>query len=310
MSDRSGMMPSMNKLSRADRVRVLTALAEGCSVSAAVRMTDVSKPTVLKLLVDAGEVCAEAHNRLVVHVNSRRVQADEIWSFVGAKKKNATDAQKECGMGDSWLWLGIDADTKLIVSYLVGMRDAECAESFIADLASRLARRVQLTTDGLAVYLDAVDKAFGDDVDFAQLVKEYKDVIEEQRRYSPAKCCGAKKTPVTGSPDPEEISTSYSERLNLTIRTHNKRFVRLTIAFSKKLANHIASTQLHVFYYNFARVHRTVRKTPAMAAGLTDRRWTMEDVVKLLEEKEAREAAALAPKSTGLRPLRQPIRMG
>lgn len=311
MSYRSGILPIMNKLPTDKRITVLSALADGVSVSATVRITGVSKPAVLKLLVDAGEACAEAHDRLVRSVKAKRVQADELWSFVFKKQKHTTEAEQACGMGDSWLWLATAAESKLIVSYLVGLRDGDCAKAFMGDLAARLACRVQLTTDGLAVYLDAVDKAFGRNVDYAQLVKEYEETMEENKRYSPAKCCGAKKNVIKGSPDPDHISTSYSERVNLTIRTHNRRFVRLGCTFSKKLENHIASTHLHVFSYNFLKVHRTLKVTPAMEAGITDRLWTMADVVALLdawEERQAQKAAeekAKSAKPSGMIPIRQ-----
>jgi len=282
----------MSKLTRDERISVLKQLLEGSSVSSTVRLTDVSMPTILKLLVDVGEVCAEAHDRLVRKVKSRRVQADEIWSFVGMKQKNTDEIDRACGKGDAWTWLGIDADNKLIVSYLVADRGEESAKAFISDLAARLAKRVQLTTDGLKVYLDAVEEAFGCDIDYAQLVKSYTATIEGEKRYSPAQCCGAVKTPVAGNPDHKHISTSYSERLNLTVRMSDRRFTRLTNAFSKKLENHIASVHLHVFAYNFVRVHKALRMTPAMAAGLTDHIWGVEEIVTLLEAKEAKEAQA------------------
>lgn len=302
MLERSGIISGMNKLPTAKRCQVLTALIEGCSVNSTARMTGVSVPAILKLAVDAGEVCAEAHDYLVRGVKSRRVQADEIWSFVGKKEKNADENDKACGLGDAWVWTGIDADSKLIVSYLVGQRTADCAETFITDLAARLANRVQLSTDGLKVYVDAVEGAFGADVDFGQLVKSYTATVEGQKRYSPAQCCGAAKTPISGNPDPKHISTSYSERLNLTIRMQDRRFTRLTNAFSKKLENHVASVHLHNFYYNFCRVHKSLRVTPAMQAKIADRVWTMEDVVALLE---AKEAAAAQPKPSGLVPVRR-----
>lgn len=302
MLERSGIIRGMNKLTSAQRVAVLKQLVEGSSVASTSRLTDVSVPTILKLLVDVGEVCAEAHDRMVRGVKSRRVQADEIWSFVGKKEKRATAEDKACGLGDAWVWTAIDADNKLIISYLVGQRTADCADAFIADTAARLARRVQLTTDGLKVYLDAVEQAFGCDVDYAQLVKQYTSVVEGQKRYSPAQCCGALKTPITGNPNADHINTSYSERVNLTIRMQDRRFTRLTNAFSKKLENHAASVHLHNFWYNFGRVHKTLRVTPAMAAGVADHVWTMEEIVAMLEAKEAK---AAAPKLSGLVPVRR-----
>lgn len=300
MLERSGMMSGMNKLDSAKRCQVLKALVEGCSVNSTARLTDVSVPTILKLLVDVGEACAETHDYMVRDVKSRRVQADEIWSFVGKKAKNTDETDRACGMGDAWVWTGMDADSKLIVSYLVGGRDAECAKEFIIDLASRLKNRVQLTTDGLKVYVDAVEHAFGADVDYAQLVKSYTSVIEGQKRYSPAQCCGAVKSTVTGSPDHAHVNTSYSERLNLTIRMQDRRFTRLTNAFSKKLANHVASVHLHNFFYNFCRIHKTLRTTPAMAAGITDRVWGVEDIIAIMEKREAPVA-----KPSGLVPVRR-----
>ena len=209
------------------------------------------------------------------------------------KQKHTDETDRACGKGDAWTWLAIDADTKLILSYLVADRGEESAKAFIGDLHTRLANKVQLTTDGLKVYLDAVEDSFGCDVDFAQLVKSYTAAIEDEKRYSPAQCCGAKKTPVTGTPDAKHISTSYSERLNLTVRMQDRRFTRLTNAFSKKLENHIASVHLHMFAYNFVRMHKTLRMTPAMAAGLTDRLWGVDDIVAMLDAKEAKEAQAV-----------------
>lgn len=301
----------MNKLPTDKRIAVLSALIEGCSISSVVRMTGVSKPAVLKLLVDAGEALSEEHDRLVRDVQSKRVQADELWSFVAMKQKNATEAQKACGKGDSWLWLALDADSKLIISYLVGLRDADCALAFMTDLAFRLANRVQLTSDGLKVYLDAVDAAFGANVDFAQLVKEYTQAIEGQRRYSPAEFCCAHKTPITGEPDAKHISTSFVERVNLSVRMTNRRFTRLTNAFSKKLANHIASVHINVFAVNFLKINRSIRMTPAMAAGITDKLWTVADAVAVLERWEERQAQkeaeekAKAAKPSGLTPIKR-----
>ena len=300
MLERSGIIAGMHRLPAAKRCQVLKALVEGCSVNSTARLTDVSVPAILKLLVDAGEACAETHDFMVRDVKSRRVQADEIWSFVGKKEKNTDESDKACGMGDAWVWTAMDADSKLIVSYLVGQRDAECAETFIVDLASRLKHRVQLTTDGLKVYVEAVEGAFGCDVDYAQLVKSYTSVIEGQKRYSPAQCCGAVKSTVTGSPDHAHVNTSYSERLNLTIRMQDRRFTRLTNAFSKKLANHIASVHLHNFFYNFCRIHKTLRTTPAMAAGITDRVWSVEDIIAIMEKREAP-----VTKPSGLVPVRR-----
>lgn len=302
MLERSCNIEHMNKLDSAKRAQVIATLVEGCSVNSTARLTGVSVPTILKLLSDVGDVCADAHDRLVRNVKARRVQADEIWSFVGKKAANATEDEKACGMGDAWVWTAIDADSKLIVSYLVGLRNSECAEAFITDLAQRLAQRVQLSTDGLKIYIDAVENAFGADVDYAQLVKQYAAVVEGQKRYSPAECCGAIKNTIAGNPDAAHINTSYSERVNLTIRMSDRRFTRLTNAFSKKLANHISSVHLHNFFYNFCRIHKSLRITPAMAAGLTDRVWTIADVVAMLEQKEEK---AAQPKAVVLVPVKK-----
>jgi len=316
MLERSSYTGDMNKLSTAKRCQVLSAIVEGCAVNATARMTGVSVPTILKLVLDAGDACAEAHHETVRAVKAKRVQADEMWSFVGKKERNATEADKACGMGDAWVWMALCADSKLIVSYLVGPRTAESAAEFMLDLASRLASRVQLSTDGLRVYVDAVEEAFGADIDYAQLVKQYSSTIEGQRRYSPAECCGALKTPVTGSPDDAHINTSFIERANLTVRMNDRRFTRLTNAFSKKLQNHVASVHLHNFWYNFGKSHRSLpgKITPAMAAGIASRFWTMEDVVALIDKREVEAAKAAASaksaKPSGLVPVRRSAQIG
>lgn len=304
MSDRFGIPAVMNKLPRAKRIAVLSALVEGCSVASVTRMTGVAKRSVLNLLVDLAMVCAAYMDANLRNLKCKRVQVDELWSFVGKKQKRATDADKACGKGDAWVWLGIDADSKLIVSYLVGQRDSDHAEAFITDLASRLANKIQLTSDGLRLYVDAVENAFGADVDYAQLVKQYTNTVEGEKRYSPAQCCGAVKTPVTGRPAMEHVSTSYSERLNLTVRMQDRRFTRLTNAFSKKIDNHTASTIIHVMWYNFVRRHATLRVSPAMEAGVTDHLWSLGEIVDLLEKHEAQEAAAQI-KPSGLTPVRR-----
>lgn len=213
----------------------------------------------------------------------KRVQVDEIWSFVYAKQKNASDEMKEAGTaGDVWTWTAICADTKLIPSWLVGSRDTECATTFIADLAGRLASRVQLTSDGHSPYLQAVDEAFGADVDYAMLVKLYGAAPDGEHRYSPAECTGARKTVIMGQPDREHISTSYVERQNLTMRMCMRRFTRLTNAFSKKVENHAHAVALHFMHYNFARIHKTLRVTPAMEAGVTSKLWSVEDIARLV----------------------------
>lgn len=250
------------------------------------RIADVSINTVSKLLADAGEACITIHNQQVRDVQASKVQCDEIWSFCYAKQKNVA-ATKDApdGAGDVWTWTAIDADTKLIVSYLVGGRDAEYAMEFMDDLRSRLANRVQLTTDGHKAYLEAVEGAFGADVDYAQLVKLYGAAPESAKgRYSPAQCIGAKKRAVEGRPAIEDVSTSYVERQNLTMRMSMRRFTRLTNAFSKKLENHIHALALYFVFYNFTRIHKSLKVSPAMAAGITDRLWSLEDVVAKIDE--------------------------
>jgi IS1 family transposase len=267
------MFISMNKLPIATRAQILSLLVEGSSLRSISRVCDVSINTVTKLLVDAGTVCAAYHDQYVVGVKSKRIQCDEIWSFCYAKEKNVGSAKTAPdGAGDVWTWTAIDADTKLMVSWAVGDRTAQCARAFMDDVAGRLASRVQLTSDGHRVYLDAVLGAF-DQVDFAQLVKLYgsESGKGEEKKYSPASCTGAIKTPVAGSPDPKHISTSYVERQNLNMRMGMRRFTRLTNAFSKKIDNHLHALALYFVFYNFVRMHKTLRMSPAMAAGVSGR---------------------------------------
>lgn len=272
----------MNRLSLADRARIVQMLVEGNSLRATSRMADVSINTVTKLLVDIGGACAAYHDFHVRFLNVRSLQCDEIWSFVGAKKKNATLEQKGEGWGDVWTWTAIDADTKLCVSWLVGGRDAGWALQFMKDCANRIINRVQVTTDAHKPYLTAVEGAFGLDVDHAVLHKIYGAPPEdEMRRYSPAKCIGCEMKTAIGSPDPALVSTSYVERQNLTMRMSMRRFTRLTNAFSKKLENHAHAVALHFLHYNFARIHKTLRITPAMAAGLSDHVWSYEEIASL-----------------------------
>ncbi len=247
-------------------------------------MTDVSRNTVTKLLVDLGAACSEYLNKALVNLPCQRVQCDEIWSFCYAKEKNVTAkiAATVPSAGDVWTWVAIDADTKLICSWLVGKRDPIAARDFIEDLAGRLASRVQLTTDGLKLYLTAVEGSFGAEIDFAQLVKVYGNDPEGQKRYSPAQCLACEPKAVTGTPDPKHISTSYIERQNLTMRMQMRRFTRLTNAFSKKIENHVASIALHYMHYNFCRIHQTLRVTPAMEVGISDHLWSIEEVISLL----------------------------
>lgn len=281
----------MRKLSSADRAKILHLLCEGQSIRAATRLTGASKNTVVKLMIDAGKACAAHHDATVRDLGSKRVQVDEIWSFTYAKAKNVAKAKAAPeGAGDTWTWTALDADSKLIVSWLVGGRDGDYALAFMDDVAARLANRVQLTSDGHKAYLEAVEGAFGGDVDYAIIHKVYGTVPEAAKgRYSPAECIGVKKARVEGNPDPAHVSTSYVERSNLTMRMHNRRFTRLTNAFSKKVENHAWSVALFATYYNFVRIHKTLRVTPAMEAGVTDRLWEVSDIVALVEAEEAKQ---------------------
>jgi IS1 family transposase len=281
----------MNKLTTAKRTAVVAALVEGNSVRSAARMTNVSKPTILKLLAELGDACATYHDTHVRNLKCRRVQADEIWSYVGAKAKNVSEEKKADGWGDAWTWTALDADTKLIVSYLVGPRTVNSCYEFMKDTASRIVGRVQVSTDGLFWYLDAVDHAFGIDVDYGIITKHYGGNVPSDApanvRYSPGKISSVSREVITGSPNERHISTSYVERQNLSMRMGMRRFTRLTNGFSKKLENHIAANALYFLHYNFARIHRTLRVTPAMAAGLADHVWSVEEVVALLDTASA-----------------------
>ena len=275
----------MNKLPLAKRIQILAMLCEGSSMRSISRVADVSINTVSKLLVEAGEACLILHDDTVRNVKASRIQCDEIWSFCHAKAKNVASAKAAPkGAGDVWTWTAIDADTKLIVSYFVGDRSGESAMVLMDDLQARLANRVQLTTDGHKAYLEAVEGAFGGDVDFAQLVKLYGPTITAPGRYSPAECTGIKKIRREGNPDIAHVSTTYVERQNLTMRMSMRRFTRLTNAFSKKLDNHIHALALYFVFYNFTRIHKTLRVSPAMAAGITDRLWSLEDVIAKIDE--------------------------
>jgi len=277
----------MNKLDRKTRAQILHLLCEGQSIRAITRLTGASKNTVAKLLVDAGHACAAYQDKALRNLPCKRVQMDEIWSFVYAKAANVEKAKAAPeAAGDVWTWTAICADTKLLVSWLLGSRDMDAAMAFVHDLEGRLANRVQLTSDGHRPYLYAVEAAFADQVDYAMLVKIYGSDPQAEVRYSPAKCLGAQKKPKIGNPDPKHISTSYAERSNLTMRMHMRRFTRLTNAFSKKVENHAAAIALHTMYYNFVRIHQTLKVTPAMAAGVTDKLWEMDDLVAMLEQWE------------------------
>jgi IS1 family transposase len=280
---------AVNKLDHAARFQILHLLCEGSSIRAVTRLTGASKNTVVKLMIDAGKACTAYHDEHVRNLKAKRVQVDEIWSFTYAKQKNVAKAKAAPpNAGDTWTWTAIDADNKLMISWLVGGRDSQYAMVFMDDLRSRLANRVQLTSDGHRAYLEAVEGAFGGDVDYAQLVKIYGASPESAKgRYSPAECTGAIKTPIEGNPDPKHISTSFAERQNLNMRMHMRRFTRLTNAFSKKVENHAWSVALFTTYYNFVRIHRTLRTSPAMAAGVTDRLWEIGDIVALVEATDA-----------------------
>jgi IS1 family transposase len=285
-------LESMNKLSTEQRAKVLHMLCEGSSVRSITRVLNVGKNTVLRLMVDAGKACDAYHNEHVKGLKSKRIQVDEVWSFVAAKQKNvaAMKAPVE-GAGDAWTWTALDAQTKLIVSYFVGGRDGGCAAWFIQSLADRLANRVQLTSDGHKAYLEAIEGAFGADIDYEMLNKIYGASPESAKgRYSPAECIGVTKQRIEGNPDPQHVSTSYVERSNLTQRMHNRRFTRLTNGFSKKFENHAYSVALFAMYYNFVKQHSTLPTSPAIAAGVSKTLWEIGDIVKLVEAAEAKPA--------------------
>lgn len=284
----------MNKLPLAKRTQILAMLCEGSSMRSISRVADVSINTVSKLLVEAGEACLAIHDETVRDVKASRIQCDEIWSFCHAKQKNVATAKAAPeGAGDVWTWTAIDADTKLIVSYFVGDRSGESAIELMDDLRDRIANRVQITTDGYRAYVEAVEGAFGGDVDYAQLVKLYGPTITAPGRYSPAECTGIKKIRREGNPNIAHVSTSFVERQNLTMRMSMRRFTRLTNGFSKKLENHVHALALYFAFYNFVRIHKTLRMSPAMAAGITDRLWSLDDIVAKID------AMAPTPKVRG-----------
>jgi len=271
----------MNRLDSAKRTQVVAALVEGNSIRATVRMTGVAKNTISKLLLELGAACSEYLNKTLVNLPCKPIQCDEIWSFVGAKQKNVTPKMPST-FGDAWTFVAIEAQSKFVITWLVGSRDVGCATEFLQDVAGRLANRVQLTTDGHKMYLTAVPDAFANDIDYSQLVKVYGNDPESQRRYSPPVCIGCDKRTIIGDPDPKHVSTSYVERQNLTMRMQMRRFTRLTNAFSKKIENHIAAISLHYMHYNFCRIHQTLRVTPAMEAGLSSHVWSIEELLGLL----------------------------
>jgi len=273
----------MKRLTREKQAQIIAALIEGNSIRATARMVNVSKDTVLKLQVEAGYASADYQDRTFRGLTCERVQCDEVWAFCYAKQKNVP-AQKQghFGYGDVWTWTAIDAQTKLIPSFTVGNRDAASARILIEDLAGRLKNRIQLTTDGHRAYLEAVEGAFGCDIDYAMLVKTYES-SQEETRYSPAVCTSCERKPIMGHPDPDHISTSYVERSNLSIRMGTRRFTRLTNAFSKKIENHAAAVALYFMHYNFVRVHQSLRVTPAMEAGLTDHVWSVKEILEAIQ---------------------------
>jgi IS1 family transposase len=284
----------MNKLTSNQREQVIGCLIEGCSIRSTVRMTGVAKKTVMRLLVEVGEVCATYQDKVFRNLPCKRIQVDEMWAFLYCKAKNITPeiAATNPNAGDIWLWVSMCADTKLVPSWLLGARDASAAEVLMLDLAGRLSNRVQLTTDGHRAYLTAVESAFGSDVDYSMLVKMYGEAPEADTRYSPGECIGCKREKIIGNPNPNYVSTSYVERQNLSVRMAIRRYTRLTNAFSRKIENHSAAVALNYFAYNFIKIHRTLRCTPAMAAGVTDRLWEVSDLVALWEAEERREERA------------------
>jgi IS1 family transposase len=246
-------------------------------------MTGIARNTVDKLLGDLGRVCSIYQDKVFRNLTCKRIQCDEIWSFVGAKEKNTTSEKKSEGWGDVWTWVALDADTKLVPCWYVGLRDAASAYHFMHDLSARMSNRVQLTTDGLNLYLPAVGEAFGTDVDYAMLVKIYGEPERTDARYSPAHCMGAKKAIMSGEPEVAHISTSFVERQNLTMRMSMRRFTRLTNGFSKKVENHEHAIAIHYMYYNFCRIHQTLRITPAMQAGVASHSWELSEIIDLIK---------------------------
>jgi IS1 family transposase len=282
----------MNKLPNEKRAQLFACIAEGNSLRATSRLCDVAFNTVLKFFGDIGRACEAYQDQTFRGLTCKRVQLDELHSFVGARDKNATVEHKAKGLGDTWVWLGMDADTKLVPCWHVGKREFSDATEFVNDLASRLAHRAQISTDGHHAYLSAVENAFGDEVDYGMVVKIFSKQSENaQGRYAPPKVVGTKRTRITGSPDKAHISTSYIERLNLTLRMGNRRFTRLTSGYSKKMENHRLSLAISFFHYNFCRIHHTLRVTPAMEAGIANHVWELEEVIALLGVNAVEKAA-------------------
>lgn len=291
MLERSCILYSMNRLSTEKRAQIVRAMVEGNSVRSITRMTGVCQEAILKLLCDLDAACAVHHDLTVRNLRTKRAQCNEVWSFCYGKDRNITDEQKANGAGSVWTWTALDADSKLIISYLCGGRDASWARAFMEDVASRLSTRVQITTDGHNAYLEAVEGAFGMDVDYAMLIKLYGSPANRpDTRYSPGEVIGIETQVKSGRPDPRHISTSFVERSNLSLRMGNRRFTRLTNAFSKKLENHRHSIALYFAYYNFVRVHQSLRVTPAMEAGLTDHVWEIEELLGLADAVATRAA--------------------
>ena len=278
----------MNKLPSHKRAQILHLLVEGNSMRATARIADVAFNSVDKLFIEAGRACAAYQDKTLRNLSCKRLQLDEIWSFVYAKEKNVQTAKSAPeNAGDVWTWVAIDADSKLVPSWRIGDRTSKTGLAFVDDLAKRLANRVQITSDGHRAYLEAIEGAFGGDVDYAQLVKIYGASPESMKgRYSPAECTGARKERIEGNPDMKHVSTSFAERQNLTMRMSSRRFTRLTNAFSKKIEKHALSVALHYMHYNFARIHKTLRISPAMAASVTDKLWSVADIVTMIDAAE------------------------
>lgn len=285
----------MNRLNATERASVIRCLIDGCSIRATTRISGISKKAVMRLLCEVGTVCEQYQNDMFQDLACRKIQMDEVWTWIYCKEKNRTEeiARTNPDAGDIWLWVAICADSKLVLSWMLGGRDMQTACAFVDDVAARLRHRVQITSDGHVAYLKAIEDAFGQDVDYAVLQKIFGTPSQsEVRRYSPAKCIGCESKPMIGNPDYKHVSTSYVERQNWTVRTNLRRYTRLSNGFSRKLDNHAAAVALNYFAYNFIKIHRTLRMSPAMAAGVTDRLWDVQDLVSLWEATERKEKAA------------------